>query len=251
MIGPSCIDIKGRAIMSNRGISGCRGGDLVIIGAGGFGRETAQAIHDVNQSAAIWHLVGYLDDDPERHGMAIDGTIILGGREEIRRLPDAAVVVCTGHPGDYVSRMRIVDEMDLPPERYATIVHPTAAVSASSSIGPGCVLLAHVVLTAAVRVGAHVAIMPHVTLTHEDVIDDFATLASGVRLGGGARVQRAAYLGAGALIGANRTVGAFSLVGMGAVVTHDVPERQVWAGIPARYLRPADVPGKSHLEEVH
>jgi sugar O-acyltransferase (sialic acid O-acetyltransferase NeuD family) len=228
--------------MSGSGHRG--GGALVIVGAGGFGRETAQAVHAANQSGAMWRLLGYLDDDPARRGAEIDGTAILGGRDEIRHLPDAAVVVCTGRPADYVSRMRIVGELGLPPERYATIVHPTAAVSASSSIGPGCVLLAHVVLTAAVRVGAHVAIMPQVTLTHDDVIDDFATLASGVRLGGGVRVERAAYLGAGALIGENRTVGAFSLVGMGAVVTHDVPAREVWVGVPARFLRGADVPGE-------
>jgi sugar O-acyltransferase (sialic acid O-acetyltransferase NeuD family) len=221
---------------------GRNGGDLLIVGAGGFGRETAQAVHDSNRCGTAWRLLGYLDDNPARHGTVIDGTTILGGRDEIRRLPDAAVVVCTGRPGDYVSRMRIVSDLDLPTERYATIVHPTAAVSASSVIGRGSVLLAHVVLTAAVRVGAHVAIMPHATLTHDNVIDDFATVASGVRLGGGVRVQRAAYLGAGALIGENRNIGSFALVGMGAVVTHDVPARQVWAGVPARYLRAADLP---------
>jgi sugar O-acyltransferase (sialic acid O-acetyltransferase NeuD family) len=233
--------------MSNVGAHHGNGGDLVIVGAGGFGRETAQVVHDLNQCGAAWRLLGYLDDNPARHGTAIDGTTILGGRGEIRHLPDVAVVVCTGHPGDYVSRMRIVNDLGLPPERYATIVHPTVAMSASSSIGHGCVVLAHVTLTAAVRVGAHVAIMPQVTLTHDNVIEDFATLASGARLGGGVRVQRAAYLGAGALIRENRTIGAFSLVGMGAVVTRDVPARQVWAGVPARYLRDADAPSEPFL----
>lgn len=236
--------------MSDTSAHGASGGDLVIVGAGGFGRETAQAVRDLNRCGGTWRLLGYLDDNPACHGTTIDGVMIFGSRDEIRRLPDAAVVVCTGHPGDYISRMRIVNDLGLPPERYATIVHPTAAVSASSSIGHGCVLLAHVALTAAVRVGAHVAIMPHVTLTHDNVIEDFATLASGVRLGGGVWVQRAAYLGAGALIRENRTIGAFSLVGMGAVVTRDVPARQVWAGIPARYLRATDVSGEASLEET-
>ena len=42
------------------------------------------------------------------------------------------------------SRLQIVGELGLPPERYATIIHPSATVSSSSSIGPGTVLLAHV-----------------------------------------------------------------------------------------------------------
>jgi sugar O-acyltransferase (sialic acid O-acetyltransferase NeuD family) len=219
-----------------------RSRDLVLIGAGGFARETAQAVNALNQNGVAWRLLGYLDDDPALHGQVIDGTVVLGGRDRIRELPDAMFVVCTGRPGNYVSRLKIVGDLGLPPERYATIVHPTAAVSFSSSVGPGTVLLAHVTLTAAVVVGAHVAVMPHVTLTHDDIVEDFVTIASGVCLGGGARVRTGAYLGAGALIAENRTVGAFSLIGMGAVVTHDVPAAEVWAGVPARRLRAADIP---------
>lgn len=222
----------------------------MLVGAGGFGRETAQAVHALNAAGAAWRLLGYVDDDPAQHGRVIDGTVVLGGRDRIERLPDASFVICTGRPGNYVSRLRIAEELGLPPERYATIVHPGAAVSPSSSVGPGSVLLAHVTLTAAVSVGAHVAIMPHVTLTHDDVVDDFATIATGASLGGGSRVRRGAYLGAGALIGENRTVGAFSLVGMGAVVTRDVPACEVWAGVPARRLRAADVPRDISAEET-
>ena len=219
-----------------------QGGNLVLIGAGGFARETAQAVHALNRRGAAWRLLGYLDDDPATHGQVIDGTVVLGGRDRIKELPDTLFVVCTGRPGNYVSRPKIVGDLGLPPDRYATIVHPTAAVSASSSVGPGSVLLAQVTLTAAVVVGAHVAIMPHVTLTHDDIVDDFATIASGVCLGGGVRVRTGAYLGAGALIGESRTIGAFSLVGMGAVVTHDVPAAEVWVGVPARRLRSAGIP---------
>ena len=76
-----------------------------------------------------------------------------GGRDLVEKLPEASFVICTGRPDNYVSRLKIVRDLGLPPQRYATIVHPNAAVSASSSVGPGSVLLAHVTLTAAVTVG--------------------------------------------------------------------------------------------------
>jgi sugar O-acyltransferase (sialic acid O-acetyltransferase NeuD family) len=219
------------------------GGDLVLMGSGGFGRETAEAVRALADTGIPWRLLGFIDDDPARVGEVIDGMPVLGGREELERLSDARVVVCTGRPGNYVSRLRIVSELGFPPERYATIVHPSAVVSSSSMVGPGTVLLAHTVLTAAVRVGAHVAVMPHVTLTHDVVVEDFATLASRCALGGGVRVSRCAYIGAGAIIGEQRVVGESALVGMGAVVTKDVPPREVWAGVPARRMRAAEIPG--------
>ncbi len=215
------------------------GRELVLVGAGGFARETAEAVRALNAAGAGWRLTGYLDDEPALHGTVVDGVPVLGGTGMLASMPDVAVVVCTGRPGNYVSRPRIVAALGLPPERYATIIHPSASVSATSRIGPGSVLLAQTVLTAAVTVGSHVAVMPQVTLTHDDVIGDFATIASGACLGGGVHVGRGAYVGAGALVREQRRIGSGALVGMGAVVTRDIPPGQVWAGVPARYIREA------------
>ena len=214
---------------------------MVVVGAGGFGRETVEAVRAMNSCGASWQLLGYLDDDPALKGRRVDGTPVLGGITEAKNLPNSSFVVCTGRPDNYVSRPRLVSILALPPDRYATIVHPTATVSSSSRIGPGSVLLASVVLTAAVTIGSHVAVMPHVTLTHDDVVNDFATIASGARLGGHARIGEGAYVGAGALIREDRSVGKQAMVGMGSVVLNDVPDGQVWIGMPARYLRDVDI----------
>lgn len=216
---------------------------LVIIGAGGFARETAQAVRD----AGGFELLGHLDDNAALHGTEVDGVPVLGGCDLVHRLPAARAVVCVGNPRDYAARARLVRRLALPADRYATVIHPTASVARSSRVGPGSVLLAHCTLTAAVRVGAHVAVMPQVVLTHDDVVEDFATLASGVRLGGGARLERGAYVGSGALVREGTTVGAWSLIGMGSAVLGDVPPGEVWVGSPARRLRAADAPALDEL----
>jgi sugar O-acyltransferase (sialic acid O-acetyltransferase NeuD family) len=213
------------------------GGDLVLMGASGFARETVEAVRAMNACGTSWRLLGYLDDDPATWGTFLVGVPVLGGREELKSLPNASVVVCTGRADNYLSRPRIVNALGLPDERYATIVHPTAAVSMSSRIGPGSVLLACAVLTADVTIGSHVAVMSHVTLTHDNIVGDFATLASGVRLNGGVHIGEGAWVGAGAVVREERTVGAYALVGMGSVVLCDIPAYEVWAGVPARYLR--------------
>ena len=203
--------------------------DLVIVGAGGFARETAAA-------AMGWRVLGFADDDPALHGTVRSGLPILGAVDSVIGM-DASVVVCVGNPRDYAARRKIVERLGLPDSRYATVVHPAASVGTGSVVGPGSVLLAGTVLTADVVVGSHVAVMPHAVLTHDDRVADYATIASGVRLGGGAVLETGAYVGAGALIREGVTVGAGSLVGMGSVVLHDVPPGQIWAGNPARKLR--------------
>ena len=217
--------------------------ELVVIGAGGFARETAQAVRD----AGDFELLGHLDDNTDLHGTEVDGVPVLGGCDLVHALPEARVVICVGNPRDYAARARLVRRFALPTDRYATVIHPTAAVSATSRVGPGSVLLAHCVLTAAVRVGAHVAVMPHVVLTHDDVVEDYATIASGARLGGGVRLERGVYVGSGALVREGTAVGAWSLVGMGSAVLGDVPPGEVWAGSPARRLRAADAPALDEL----
>ncbi|MEU6554464.1 acetyltransferase [Streptomyces sp. NPDC046915] len=217
--------------------------ELVIIGAGGFAREAAQAVADAGE----FKLLGHLDDNSALHGTEVDGVPVLGGCDLVHDLTGAGVVICVGNPRDYAARARLVRRLGLSGDRYATVVHPTAAVSSTSRVGPGSVLLAHCVLTAAVRVGAHVAVMPHVVLTHDDVVEDYATLASGVRLGGGARLAQGAYVGSGALVREGTTVGAWSLVGMGSAVLGDVPPGEVWVGSPARRLRAADAPALEQL----
>ncbi|WP_406283258.1 acetyltransferase [Embleya sp. NBC_00896] len=218
--------------------------DLLIVGAGGFARETAAAIHDFRapRGSSGWRLLGFLDDDPARQGTEVDGVPVLGDAEAVHKWPDALVVVCTGSPTNRWSRTRIVTRLGLPDTRWATLVHVSAVLPRTCEVGPGSVLMAQTVLTTAVRVGAHAHTMPHVVLTHDDDVGAFATLAAGVRLAGGVTVGRGAYLGAGAMVREHRGVGAWSLVGMGSVVTRDVPPAEVWAGVPARRLRSAPVP---------
>jgi acetyltransferase-like isoleucine patch superfamily enzyme len=93
-------------------------------------------------------------------------------------------------------------------------------------------------LTASVIVGRHCVVMPQVVLTHGDVVEDFCTIASGVRVGGRASLREGCYLGAGSLVREDRTIGRAALVGMGAVVLTDVPDGETWVGNPARRLHP-------------
>ncbi len=191
-----------------------------------------------------------MDDDAALAGTEIDGVPVLGPLSLLPDMENVQLVVCTGHPGNYVSRLRIVRRLGLPNERFATLVHPAASIPRSVRLGRGSVALATVVATTGVQVGAHVALMPGAVLTHDDVVGDYATFGSGVRLAGRVVVGEGAYIGAGALVRESRRIGPWALVGMGSVVLTDIPAGEVWAGVPARKLRMADIPADL-LAEAH
>jgi sugar O-acyltransferase (sialic acid O-acetyltransferase NeuD family) len=216
--------------------------DLLLIGAGGFARETAEAVRAVNAAQPTWELLGFLDDDLERRGELVDGLPVLGSIDAVHDHPDAQVVICTGRPTNYVSRPRIAERLGLEDTRYATVIHPTATMGSTCRIGVGSVLLAHVDLTADVAIGCHVAVMPQVVLTHDARVEDYATLGSGVLVGGGSRIAQGAYIGAGACIREGLTIGDRAMIGMSAVVTCDVPAERLWYGAPARDMDRAPLP---------
>jgi sugar O-acyltransferase (sialic acid O-acetyltransferase NeuD family) len=213
--------------------------DLLLVGAGGFGREAAEAVRAANAHRPAWRLLGFLDDDPRTHGRLVGGVPVLGPAEAVHDHATALVILCTGHPGNYASRRLMAERLELDDERYAALVHPSATVGASSRVGAGSVLLAHVDVTADAAIGRHVAVMPQVVVTHDGRIDDFATLASGVRLGGGCHVETGAYVGSGACVREGLTIGARAMIGMGSVVTRDVAADRLWFGAPATDRAPA------------
>lgn len=209
---------------------------LVIVGSGGLARETVELVRAINAVGATWKLLGYLDDDPQKHGRRFAEFAVLGGTEALRDMGDAMVVLCVGSSRDNGSRRRLVERLQIPPERYATLVHPRATLADSVSVGPGCIVLGGAVATADVRIGAHVVVMPSAVFTHDDVIEDYVTVAAGALLAGGVLVGEAAYIGTGASVRENVIIGAGATVGMGAVVLSDVPPGEVWAGVPAAHI---------------
>lgn len=210
---------------------------IVIVGAGGLGREVLQLIGSINSVTAKWRPRGFLDDNPAKHDTSVSGLPVLGALEERACIDGASLVVCITNPSRPWVKQQIVERLSLNDDRYATLVHPSASMSLDSSVGVGTCLMQNVVVTTGVSVGAHGTLMPSTVLTHDVTIGDYVSVGAGAKLAGGVRVADGAYLGSGALVRENVQIGEGAVVGMGAVVTRDVPAREIWLGVPARFHR--------------
>jgi len=210
--------------------------DLVIVGAGGSSREIAGAVEDINQMRKTWNVLGFLDDDPSKSDATIDGLRVLGSLDSARTHAQALFVVGIASYKVPSTRRQIVQKLDLPPNRFATIIHPSASLSRMTRLGRGSIVLQNVVITSGTTVGDHVLISQGAQLAHDVVVADYVTLAPAVIVCGAVTIRESAYLGAGAVIAPGVMVDVEALVGIGATVTENVAAGSTVFGNPARTI---------------
>lgn len=200
---------------------------LLLVGASGLAREVL--------AAGITGVTGILDDDASLHGTLIADVPVVGAVDDAADR-DEQLLVCIGPSTSRRQVVRRLSESGVGDDRFAVFVARSARIGATSTIDAGSIILDGVVVTADVVIGRHVVVMPNGVVTHDDQLADYATLAAGVSLGGSVRVGTGAYLGMNACVRQGVTVGDDVTIGMGAVVLHDVPADETWAGVPARAL---------------
>jgi sugar O-acyltransferase (sialic acid O-acetyltransferase NeuD family) len=203
--------------------------DLIILGAGVHGAEMAEIAERASRAGAPFRLQGFVvpEGRADLVGTEINGHPVLGTRLILELYPDCCVVP----DNEYA------EPIDLPRERIANLIDPSAFVSPTAWLGVGCVLYPHCFVGLNASLGDFVFALAGAVINHDDVLEDRVVVCSGVTLAGGVHVESGCYLGQACTVRQNLRVGRDSLVGMGAVVTKNVPGRSVMAGNPARKLR--------------
>ncbi|UNK70117.1 acetyltransferase [Microbacterium sp. H1-D42] len=210
---------------------------IVVVGAGGFGRETLDVIEAINAAAIepVWEVVGVVDDGPaevQRDRLNARDVPLFDGLEALREhVEEYWFVIGIGSP---IVRARIAEILDSWGLRAATIVHPAAVVGSQTELEAGTVVCGGVQLSTNLRLGAHVQVNPGAIIGHDTVLEDFVSINPGAIVSGEVRVQRATLIGAGATVLQGLTIGQSVTVGAAACVTKDVQSNVTVMGIPAR-----------------
>ena len=208
---------------------------VVVYGASGHGKVVA----DLVQLVPELELLGFLDDGlPAGQGPL--GFHVLGGFDWLDR-PEAHGVEVAFGIGQNPIRARVFQRLADKGVRLLTVVHPTAAIAASASLGAGTVVMANASVNPDARVGKGAIVNTGAVVEHDCVVGDFAHLSPNAAMGGASELGLGAWLGLGATVLPLKKVGARTIVGAGAAVIGDLPEDAIAVGVPAKVIRTATV----------
>jgi sugar O-acyltransferase (sialic acid O-acetyltransferase NeuD family) len=205
---------------------------LVIVGAGGFGREVLELVHDINAVRPTFNILGFLDDgEVNPHVLERAGIPLLGPSDHIAKL-DASFVIAIGAS----SARRRIDTLARAQHHpaVATLVHPAATLGRDVLVGEGTIIGAGSRVTTHVAIGRHAHVNVNCVVGHDVTIEDFATLFGGVNVAGGCVIEEGATLSMGSVILPGVRVGRGAMVGAGAIVVRDVPADTTIMGPVAR-----------------
>jgi len=211
---------------------------VVILGSSGTSLDILDTLRAVNEAAGgeKYRCIGLLDDNASLKGARRNGVEVLGPMSLAGAL-DCFVINGVGSTRSFVHKEEIASRTGCPPERFLTVIHPTASVSPTAVLGVGTVVMQNAVICSNARVGSHIVVLPCAVISHDDVVGDYTCIATGVCISGGVHVGKSCYLGCNSAIIENVHLGDYCLVGMGSVVTRDVEENSVVVGNPAKFLR--------------
>jgi len=206
---------------------------LVVVGAGGFGREVAWLVRDLNATNPTWDLIGFIDDHV--HGKTVEGYAILGDRSYLYRMSPKPFVSCA--IGDPRLRSQMVADIETQGMEFATLIHPSVIMSRHVRVGAGSIICAGCILTTNIDIGKHGILNLGCRVGHDTVLGDFASLMPGTNLAGEVVVGEGCYFGLNACVINKVTVGNWSVIGAGAAVVRDIPPGVVAVGVPAKPVR--------------
>ncbi|MEI7651783.1 MAG: acetyltransferase [Verrucomicrobiota bacterium] len=205
---------------------------LLIVGAGGFGREMYAWAGQHPDCGRAWALAGFLDDNPQALAPFGDFAPVapLAGH---RPSPEHIYVCALGMPD---LKEKLVAPLVAAGAEFLTFIHPAALLGARVKLGRGVVVCPGAILSADIAIGDFAMINLNCTIGHDATLGAWTSLSAQCDITGHVRVADRVFMGSRASVIPSKSVGSRSIVGAGAVVVTDVPAGVTVVGIPARIL---------------
>ena len=205
---------------------------IIIVGAGGFGRELLQWIKDINSASPTWEIAGFIDDDPDALSEVECDYGVIGSIRDWQPKDDEVFALALGNPAP---KEKIVAAMKAKGAVFTPVIHPTATLTAFSKYGEGLIMFPYAKLSVNSAVGDFVTILSS-GIGHDVYVGDYSTISGMCSILPNVKLGKRVFLAANVAITYDVKVGDDAYLGVGSIVLKDVAAGQRTFCNPARVM---------------
>ena len=202
---------------------------IIIVGAGGFGREAYYLIKDINKVSPTWELLGFLDDKVKSLADKKIGAPILASVDAWLPSEEEFFVLGIASPK---AKEAVANKLREKGARFATLVSPQAIVNETATLGEGCVVTSFSSIGDCCEIGDFVHVAGS-TIGQDVVVGDYTTTTAYVNIPN-VKVGKRCFIGSHSVILGNLEDDAE--VCAGSIVFKKVKQGQTVLGYPAKKI---------------
>ena len=210
---------------------------LVIIGGAGHGSVIAACVNDnrTRYNNLEWEIKGFCND----YDFEVDGYPVLGKIADIPRLLDQGYYFAWAIHliGRNVKTAQMFESINIPDERWATIIHHTAFIDDSVILGPGVFVMYNAYIAPRTYVGKCSMIKANTNIGHDVNIGALSHIAMGATVVSCVNIGYCSDVAVSSTVLAHSQIGDYAMLGAASLLTRQIPDNQIFVGSPARFLK--------------
>lgn len=210
--------------------------DLVIYGAGGFGREIASMIKVINSSEPVWNFLGFIDDGVKPGVLNRYGKVLGNGDYLNNHRTPLEVVIAIATPKH---RVNIVNRINNPIISWPNLIAPDVKIFDLDSlkIGKGNILFYSCRVSCDVTIGDFNLMNSLVSFGHDVKIGNYNVLMPNTRISGESVLGDRNFFGVNSLMLQGLRVGNDTRIGAASVIMRNTKDDFLYFGNPAHRIK--------------
>ena len=208
--------------------------NLVIIAAGGCGREVLQIANDINEVSLKWNIKGFLDDNPDSLSGKICDANIIGGIDDYVIEDNDEFICCIGNSN---LRKAVIEKMKAKGAKFTTIIHPNAIIADNCKIGEASIIYPYALISDNAVVGDGTIINMYSSVAHDSVLGEYCTISAHCDITGMCTLGERVFMGTTSHIVPGTKIGNDVYICAGSTVMTRVQDGRKMMGCPARPIK--------------
>lgn len=206
---------------------------LIIVGAGGMGRQVCLFAQECSGYEKEYIIKGFLDDNPHAMEGFEDYPPVLGTVDGYQIQPDD---IFFNSIGDVTAKKQCINKILKRGGEFITLIHPTASISRGAKVGCGCMIAPRAGVGVESSVGDFCLIQDNAIVGHDVHVGDFCRIDCNVVLIAGVKIDNDVCIHTSSVINHKVRIGEGAIVGAMSFVIRSVKPHTTVQGNPAKRI---------------